>query len=393
MATITLDHVDKLYPSGYHAITDANLDIRDGEFVILVGPSGCGKSTLLNMIAGLEDITGGELRFDDQVVNDLSARDRDIAMVFQSYALYPHMTVRENIEFPLKLSRMPKSEIQDKVAEVSASLGLDEYLDRKPAQLSGGQRQRVAMGRAIVRRPKVFLMDEPLSNLDAKLRVQMRAEIARLQQDLGVTTVYVTHDQTEAMTLGDRVVVMRKGVIQQAGSPDELYASPTNLFVASFIGSPSMNFMPGRLRGTVVSTGFGDIHLPDVLIDAASRATSESVILGLRPEAFDDAYLVAPEKRDQGLTISATLSLVESTGADRFVYFSPTEKEQPSEAAREAAREAGVDELGGELVARLTNATRVVTGDTMDLWFSPESLYLFDGETGDALRRDEVAVQ
>ena len=219
MATITLDHVDKLYPNGYHAITDANLDIRDGEFVILVGPSGCGKSTLLNMIAGLEDITGGELRFDDQVVNDLSARDRDIAMVFQSYALYPHMTVRENIEFPLKLSRLPKNEIQDKVAEVSASLGLDEYLDRKPAQLSGGQRQRVAMGRAIVRRPKVFLMDEPLSNLDAKLRVQMRAEIARLQQDLGVTTVYVTHDQTEAMTLGDRVVVMRKGVIQQAAPP------------------------------------------------------------------------------------------------------------------------------------------------------------------------------
>lgn len=393
MATITLDHVDKLYPNGYHAITDANLDIRDGEFVILVGPSGCGKSTLLNMIAGLEDITGGELRFDDQVVNDLSARDRDIAMVFQSYALYPHMTVRENIEFPLKLSRMPKNEIQDKVAEVSASLGLDEYLDRKPAQLSGGQRQRVAMGRAIVRRPKVFLMDEPLSNLDAKLRVQMRAEIARLQQDLGVTTVYVTHDQTEAMTLGDRVVVMRKGVIQQAGSPDELYASPTNLFVASFIGSPSMNFMPGRLRGNVVSTGFGDIHLPDLLHDAASRATSESVILGLRPEAFDDAFLVAPEQRDSGMTISAQLNLVESTGADRFVYFSPPEMEQPTDAAREAAHEAGVDELGGELVARLTNATRVATGDTMDLWFSPESLYLFDGETGDALRRDEVAVQ
>ena len=303
------------------------------------------------------------------------------------------MTVRENIEFPLKLSRMPKSEVQDKVAEVSASLGLDEYLDRKPAQLSGGQRQRVAMGRAIVRRPKVFLMDEPLSNLDAKLRVQMRAEIARLQQDLGVTTVYVTHDQTEAMTLGDRVVVMRKGVIQQVGSPDELYASPTNLFVASFIGSPSMNFMPGRLRGDVVSTGFGDIHLPESLVDAASRATSESVILGLRPEAFEDAYLVAPEKRDQGMTISANLSLVESTGADRFVYFSPPEVEKPTDAARDAAREAGVDELGGELVARLTNATRVAGGDTMDLWFTPESLYLFDGETGESLRTDEVRAQ
>ncbi|GAB3693018.1 ABC transporter ATP-binding protein [Corynebacterium nasicanis] len=390
MATITLDHVDKLYPNGYHAIKDANLDIRDGEFVILVGPSGCGKSTLLNMIAGLEDITGGELRFDDQVVNDLSARDRDIAMVFQSYALYPHMTVRENIEFPLRLSRLPKSEIQSKVAEVSASLGLDEYLDRKPAQLSGGQRQRVAMGRAIVRRPKVFLMDEPLSNLDAKLRVQMRAEIARLQQDLGVTTVYVTHDQTEAMTLGDRVVVMRKGVIQQVGSPDELYASPENLFVAGFIGSPSMNFMPGRLHDGVVSTGFGAILLPDALIDAASRATSDSVILGIRPEAFEDAYLVAPEQRDSGMTISATLNLVESTGADRFVYFSPPEVEQPTEEARQAAREAGVDELGGELVARLSNATRVATGEAMDLWFSPESLYLFDGENGQALRADEV---
>src|SRR5699024_10537082 len=213
-----------------------------------------------------------ELRFDDQVVNDLSARDRDIAMVFQSYALYPHMTVRENIEFPLKLSRMPKSEIQDKVAEVSASLGLDEYLDRKPAQLSGGQRQRVAMGRAIVRRPKVFLMDEPLSNLDAKLRVQMRAEIAHLQQDLGVTTVYVTHDQTEAMTLGDRVVVMRKGVIQQVGSPDELYASPTNLFVASFIGSPSMNFMPGRRPHTWSSPASGPSPYPPKLSASPTAA-------------------------------------------------------------------------------------------------------------------------
>ena len=392
MATITLEHVDKLYPNGYRAIIDANLDIHDGEFVILVGPSGCGKSTLLNMIAGLEDITGGDLLFDDQVVNDLSARDRDIAMVFQSYALYPHMSVRENIEFPLKLSRMPKAEIQEKVGEVSAALGLDEYLDRKPAQLSGGQRQRVAMGRAIVRRPKVFLMDEPLSNLDAKLRVQMRAEIARLQKDLGVTTVYVTHDQTEAMTLGDRVVVMRKGVIQQAGSPDDLYASPDNLFVASFIGSPSMNFMPGRLHGNVVSTGFGEITLPEVLVDAAVHATSDSVILGIRPEAFEDAYLVAPEKRDLGLTISAQLSLVESTGADRFVYFSPPQLMKPTEEARQAAHEAGVDELGGELVARLTNTTRVLTGDTMDLWFSPESLYLFDGENGEALRTDKVRV-
>src|SRR5699024_8034194 len=220
-------------------------------------------------------------------------------------------------------------------------------------------------------------------------RVQTHSKIASLQKKLSVTTVYVTHEQTEAMTLGDRVVVMRKGVIQQVGSPDELYASPTNLFVASFIGSPSMNFMPGRLRGDVVSTGFGDIHLPECLVDAASRATSESVILGLRPEAFEDAYLVAPEKRDQGMTISANLSLVETTGADRFVYFSPPVVEKPTDAAREA----GIDELGGELIARLTNATLVASGDTMDLWFTPESLYLFDGETGESLRTDEVRAQ
>ncbi|WIM72907.1 sn-glycerol-3-phosphate ABC transporter ATP-binding protein UgpC [Corynebacterium suedekumii] len=392
MATITLDHLDKLYPNGYHAITDVNLDIEDGEFVILVGPSGCGKSTLLNMIAGLEDITGGEMRIDGEVVNDLSARDRDIAMVFQSYALYPHMTVRENIAFPLKLAHLPKSEVNEKIAEVSASLGLDEYLDRKPAQLSGGQRQRVAMGRAIVRRPKVFLMDEPLSNLDAKLRVQMRGEIARLQKDLGVTTVYVTHDQTEAMTLGDRVVVMRKGVIQQAGSPDELYRNPRNLFVAGFIGSPSMNFVPGRLIDrTTVATGFGDIRLPEELAALATRATGESVILGIRPEDFDDAYLVDPAVADRGTTIEVTLDMVESTGADRFIHFRAPERHAPADHLREAAQDAGVDDLGGELVARVTNASQVRPGMQMNLWFDPRSLHLFDGESGDSLRQETVS--
>jgi len=392
LATITLDHLDKLYPNGYHAITDVNLDIEDGEFVILVGPSGCGKSTLLNMIAGLEDITGGEMRIDGKVVNDLSARDRDIAMVFQSYALYPHMTVRENIAFPLKLAHLPKSEVNEKIAEVSASLGLDEYLDRKPAQLSGGQRQRVAMGRAIVRRPKVFLMDEPLSNLDAKLRVQMRGEIARLQKDLGVTTVYVTHDQTEAMTLGDRVVVMRKGVIQQAGSPDELYRNPRNLFVAGFIGSPSMNFVPGRLIDrTTVATGFGDIRLPEELAALATRATGESVILGIRPEDFDDAYLVDPAVADRGTTIEVTLDMVESTGADRFIHFRAPERHAPADHLREAAQDAGVDDLGGELVARVTNASQVRPGMQMNLWFDPRSLHLFDGESGDSLRQETVS--
>ena len=248
MAEIVLDHVSKIYPDGATGVRDLSLTIADGEFVILVGPSGCGKSTTLNMIAGLEDISSGELRIGDQRVNEKAPRDRDIAMVFQSYALYPHMTVRQNIAFPLTLTKMGKSEIEARVAETATVLDLTGLLDRKPSQLSGGQRQRVAMGRAIVRKPKVFLMDEPLSNLDAKLRVQMRGEIARLQNRLGTTTVYVTHDQTEAMTLGDRVVVLRAGEAQQIGTPAELYNTPANLFVAGFIGSPAMNFFPATLK-------------------------------------------------------------------------------------------------------------------------------------------------
>ena len=387
MATITLDHVDKLYPNGYHAITDANLDIRDGEFVILVGPSGCGKSTLLNMIAGLEDITGGELRFDDQVVNDLSARDRDIAMVFQSYALYPHMTVRENIEFPLKLSRMPKSEIQDKVAEVSASLGLDEYLDRKPAQLSGGQRQRVAMGRAIVRRPKVFLMDEPLSNLDAKLRVQMRAEISRLQDQLGVTTVYVTHDQTEAMTLGDRVVVMKGGVIQQVGEPQELYDRPKNLFIAGFIGSPSMNFTPGRLKGGVVSTGLGDIPLSDELSSRLKDSADRQVIVGLRPEAFEDVELVDEDQRAAGVVTDIDVEVLESMGSDKYAHFTaPDIGDGGDVASSEAAVDAGLGESStGSMVARLSAESAARRGERVSLWFDPAKVSIFDAETGENL--------
>jgi multiple sugar transport system ATP-binding protein len=258
MAEIVLDNVSKVFDDGYEAVKDMNLEVNDGEFMILVGPSGCGKSTALRMIAGLEDITEGQLRIGDRVVNDLAPRDRDIAMVFQSYALYPHMTVRENMAFPLKLAGVDDAEITQKVESAAEILDLMQHLDRKPANLSGGQRQRVAMGRAIVRDPQAFLMDEPLSNLDAKLRVQMRTEVSKIQSDLGTTTVYVTHDQTEAMTLGDRVAVMRTGVLQQVDVPGELYDRPANIFVAGFIGSPAMNFLPARIEGQTVKLPIGD---------------------------------------------------------------------------------------------------------------------------------------
>src|SRR5687767_12893150 len=265
MADIVLDKVSKRFSDGYEAVKEMDLEIKDGEFMILVGPSGCGKSTALRMIAGLEDITGGELRIGGEVVNEKAPKDRDIAMVFQSYALYPHMTVRENMAFPLKLAKVDQAEIDSKVNEAAKILDLEQHLERKPANLSGGQRQRVAMGRAIVRDPKAFLMDEPLSNLDAKLRVQMRTEVSRIQQTLGTTMVYVTHDQTEAMTLGDRVAVMRAGIIQQVDSPKNLYDDPHNLFVAGFIGSPSMNFLPGRLEGDKLELPFGKAEVPERL--------------------------------------------------------------------------------------------------------------------------------
>src|SRR4051812_43613386 len=284
MAEIALERVWKRYPDGFEAVKDMNLAISDGDFMILVGPSGCGKSTALRMIAGLEDITDGELVIGGERVNELAPRDRDIAMVFQNYALYPHMTVRENMGFALKLAKTPKAEIERKVAEAADILELGAHLDRKPANLSGGQRQRVAMGRAIVRDPKAFLMDEPLSNLDAKLRVQMRTEVARIQQRLGTTTIYVTHDQTEAMTLGDRVAVMRGGIIQQVDTPKVLYRDPINLFVAGFIGSPSMNFVPAGLEDGVVKLPFGEVPVP-----AGVRTSKREVIAGIRPEHFEDA--------------------------------------------------------------------------------------------------------
>jgi multiple sugar transport system ATP-binding protein len=311
MAEIVLDHVTKSYAGGAAAVKDLSITIADGEFVILVGPSGCGKSTTLNMIAGLEDISSGELRIGGDRVNEKAAKDRDIAMVFQSYALYPHMTVRQNIAFPLTLAKMSKADVATKVDETAKILDLTELLDRRPAQLSGGQRQRVAMGRAIVRNPKAFLMDEPLSNLDAKLRVQMRAEIARLQHRLGTTTVYVTHDQTEAMTLGDRVVVMLAGVVQQIGTPDELYHRPANLFVAGFIGSPAMNFFPATLTDVGVRLPFGDITLTTDVHDMLARHPEPAnVIVGVRPEYLEDAALIDSYARIRALTFPVSVDLV-----------------------------------------------------------------------------------
>src|SRR3954452_3678112 len=322
MADIVLEHVTKRYPDGALAVDDVNLNIADGEFVILVGPSGCGKSTTLNMIAGLEDISEGELRIGGKLVNNMAPKDRDIAMVFQSYALYPHMRVRENMAFALKLAKTPKAVIDQKVDEAARILDLTQHLDRKPANLSGGQRQRVAMGRCIVRDPAAFLMDEPLSNLDAKLRVQMRTEVARLQKRLATTTVYVTHDQTEAMTLGDRVAVMRAGKLQQVGPPQELYVNPINLFVAGFIGSPAMNFMPPTMESVALHTHLGDIVLSDKTRRALeARGDSRDVILGVRPENFEDASLVPANDRQHGITFKASIEVLESMGSDVFAYF------------------------------------------------------------------------
>src|SRR3954469_15706870 len=294
MARVLLEDVTKRYPDGFEAVKHINLDVADGEFMILVGPSGCGKSTALRMVAGLEEITQGRLVIGDQVVNKVPPKQRDIAMVFQNYALYPHMTVRDNMGFGLKIAKEDRKVIDERVHEAAKILDLEPHLDRKPANLSGGQRQRVAMGRAIVRSPKAFLMDEPLSNLDAKLRVQMRTEVSRIQDRLGTTTIYVTHDQTEAMTLGDRVAVMRAGVLQQVGSPMELYNNPLNLFVAGFIGSPAMNFMPATLEGDVVRLPMGSVRLP---ADTAGRAREAgSLIAGIRPEHFEDASLVGDDR-------------------------------------------------------------------------------------------------
>ncbi|MEU8391855.1 sn-glycerol-3-phosphate ABC transporter ATP-binding protein UgpC [Micromonospora sp. NPDC048842] len=386
MADIVLDKVSKSFPDGTVAVQDVDLEIADGEFVILVGPSGCGKSTTLNMIAGLEDISSGELRIAGQRVNDKAPRDRDIAMVFQSYALYPNMTVRENMAFPLRLAKLDKETIDRKVDEAAKVLELTSLLDRKPANLSGGQRQRVAMGRAIVRQPKAFLMDEPLSNLDAKLRVQMRTVVSRLQKQLGTTTVYVTHDQTEAMTLGDRVVIMRGGAVQQVGPPQELYDNPKNLFVAGFIGSPSMNFLHAAVQDGELHTALGTVPIGDrVRRELEAADAPRELILGIRPEHFEDAELVDDDTRRRGMEFEAPVDIVESMGSDKYVYFTVEGEKASAAELEELAADAGAADFaggGGNLVTRLSAESPVAEGQTRRVWFNLEKIHLFDPANG-----------
>ncbi|HEX8085069.1 MAG TPA: sn-glycerol-3-phosphate ABC transporter ATP-binding protein UgpC [Solirubrobacteraceae bacterium] len=388
MAEIKLRGVTKRYPDGTEAVKQMDLDIGDGEFMILVGPSGCGKSTALRMIAGLDDISEGELSIGGEVVNERAPKDRDIAMVFQSYALYPHMTVRENMAFPLKLAKADESEIEEKVNEAARILDLERLLDRKPANMSGGQRQRVAMGRAIVRDPKAFLMDEPLSNLDAKLRVQMRTEVSRIQQRLGTTMVYVTHDQTEAMTLGDRVAVMRAGVLQQVDTPQSLYDNPVNLFVAGFIGSPAMNFFPATVENGRVRLPFGEVRAPSG-VDASGE-----VIAGVRPEDFEDAAF-APEGHANSLEFDAPIVLTESMGSETYAYFTYEGGAAQADELQELAADAGLTDLpsSGEnqAVARLDPQTKATDGQSLRLWMNADKLHLFDPRDGRNLCHRDTA--
>jgi multiple sugar transport system ATP-binding protein len=389
MSEITLDGVTKVFADGHEAVKRMDLEIGDGEFMILVGPSGCGKSTALRMIAGLEDVSEGELKIGGEVVNERAPKERDIAMVFQNYALYPHMTVRENMGFALKLAGTDQGEIDGKVEDAARTLDLTEHLDRRPANLSGGQRQRVAMGRAIVRDPKAFLMDEPLSNLDAKLRVQMRTEVAKLQNRLETTTVYVTHDQTEAMTLGDRVAVMRAGALQQVGTPAELYGNPRNLFVAGFIGSPAMNFMPAELSGGRVKLPIGEAELGE----GVGGGHDGQVVAGLRPESFEDAEMVGDLADERGVVFEAEIDLVESLGSDLYAYFhveSPAvESDQLADVIADRLEETGAPEPreGQEqIVARLDPASKIKRRETAKLWADTSKLHLFDPESGESLR-------
>ncbi|MFE5571892.1 MULTISPECIES: ABC transporter ATP-binding protein [Amycolatopsis] len=385
MAEIVLEKVSKKYPDGALAVSEVDITIADGEFIILVGPSGCGKSTTLNMVAGLEDISSGELRIDGQRVNEKAPKDRDIAMVFQSYALYPHMSVRENMAFPLRLAKVDDRTVRAKVEEAAQILDLTGHLDRKPANLSGGQRQRVAMGRAIVRNPKAFLMDEPLSNLDAKLRGQMRTSVSKIQKQLGTTTLYVTHDQTEAMTLGDRVVVLRAGYVQQIGSPQFLYDNPANLFVAGFIGSPSMNFVPATLENGTARSALGDIPLTDrvrQLVEAADAP--REVIVGIRPEHFEDASLVDANAR-QGATFTAHVDVLESMGSEKFAHFSVEGEAASSSDLADLAADSGSSDVPGaesQIVARLSAASSAAENQNVELWFDADKIKLFDGASG-----------
>ncbi|MBG6215980.1 multiple sugar transport system ATP-binding protein [Arthrobacter sp. CAN_A6] len=391
MASITLNNLVKKYGDGFPAVNDISIDIADGEFIILVGPSGCGKSTLLRMIVGLEDITDGDLLIDGKRVNDKAPRERNLAMVFQNYALYPHLTVYENIAFPLRLAKGKHSEEQvDKlVTEAASTLELTDHLQRKPANLSGGQRQRVAMGRAIVRQADAFLFDEPLSNLDAKLRGQMRSEISQMQRRLGVTSVYVTHDQTEAMTLGDRVAVLKKGELQQIASPRELYEQPINLFVAGFIGSPSMNFLPATVEGNTLKTVLGDLAITPE--KAAKAAGKKVVLVGVRPEFFEDAKLVEDSKLGHGSTFTANLTHTEWLGNEQYGYITFDPAPEVRELLNNLARDMDADELRPQIVVTLDAASRIRGGREAEIWLDTRKLHLFDPETGDNLTRDAAA--
>ena len=396
MASITLNNIVKKYDDGHPAVNDVSLDIDDGEFVILVGPSGCGKSTLLRMIVGLEDITDGELLIGGERVNEKAPRDRNLAMVFQNYALYPHLTVFENIAFPMRLhkGKFSEDDVREKVERAATMLELNEHLDRKPGNLSGGQRQRVAMGRAIVREAQAFLFDEPLSNLDAKLRGQMRAEIARLQRSLNTTSVYVTHDQTEAMTLGDRVAVLKKGELQQVASPRELYEQPANLFVAGFIGAPSMNFLPGTVQqsstgGTVLATPLGEIELPE---EAARAGQGRDIVLaGIRPEFFEDAATLDPSRKARGALVRAELSHTEWLGNEQYVYVPYDNDPRVAEALENLAADMDADDLRTQLVIAVDSSSRLRGGDEAELWVDTRRIHLFDPETGENLTRDAEA--
>ncbi len=398
MAQIVLEDVTRRFPDGTVGVGNLNLNILDGEFIVLVGPSGSGKSTALRMIAGLEEITSGTIRIDDRVVNDLPPRDRDIAMVFQNYALYPHMSVFDNMAFGLKLRKVPRDEIRKRVEEAADMLGIKELLHRKPRQLSGGQRQRVAMGRAIVREPAAFLMDEPLSNLDAKLRVQMRTEIEGLHRRLGTTTVYVTHDQVEAVTMADRVAVLRGGVLQQVDTPQNLYERPDNVFVGGFIGSPAMNMVMARIEAgdgqTTASFAEHRITVPDTY--DLSAYSGKEVILGIRPEDFEDPELLPGEQAVQLLQV--TISLVETLGAETVVYFEvdapPVKTRDTIELAADRARDADASEVSRQIAgkqhtmftARLNPKTRITEGQTVKLAVDLGRLYFFNPETGESIR-------
>jgi multiple sugar transport system ATP-binding protein len=400
MARVELDEIWKIYPDGTRAVSALSLDIDDGEFVVLVGPSGCGKTTALRMLAGLEDVTGGEVRIDGRVVNRVPPRDRDIAMVFQNYALYPHLTVAENMGFGLKLRRVKKDEIRQRVEQAAGILGLEDLLDRKPRNLSGGQRQRVAMGRAIVREPQAFLMDEPLSNLDAKLRVQMRSEIARIQRDLGVTTVYVTHDQVEAMTMGDRVAVMRRGILQQVDAPQILYDRPCNVFVGGFIGSPAMNLVEATIEadddGSLAARfGSARVALPAELVSerpALQEYRGGKVVLGVRPEEMEDADVVGLAPDDA--TIDMDVGLVEQMGSEAYVHFTLDAPIVLTEDTRDLVEHAGgsaaIEDIerkpeASPFVARVSPRTRLRKGDGGRLVVDARRLHFFDLETGAAI--------